>query len=256
MRIVLLANNWVGWRVTEWLRAQNTEIAALVVHPAARQKYGAEVLRSAGLAADRVFDSERLREDRTLRQIAGFRPDLGVSVLFGDILRPPFLSLFPAGVVNVHPALLPYNRGQYPNVWSIVDGTPAGVTLHYIDAGIDTGAVLAQREVPTTPFDTGESLYRRLERAAVALFQEAWPQLCAGTLAARPQPPGGTFHRTRDVEAIDEIDLTREYTAGRLLNILRARTFPPHKGAYFLAGGRKVYVRVQLIPEEDVEVGA
>jgi len=52
-----------------------------------------------------------------------------VSVLFDYILKPDFLGMFPGGTINLNPALLPYNRGQYPNVWSIVEGTPAGATI-------------------------------------------------------------------------------------------------------------------------------
>lgn len=250
---MLLVNNWVGWKVTEWLRDQGTEIAALVMHPPGRRKYGDETLRSAGLPPDAVFSAESLNDDGTVRRIAELNADLAVSILFDYILRPAFLSVFPQGGINVHPALLPYNRGQYPNVWSIVDGTPAGVTLHRMDSAVDAGDILAQREVPVTSSDTGETLYRRLEGASLTLFQEAWPLLCAGALKPRPQSGAGTCHRTRDVETIDELDLSREYIAGHLLNVLRARTFPPYKGAYFRDGHRRVYVRVQLIPEDDLE---
>ena len=253
MRVVLLVNNWLGWKVTEWLRQSGTDIAALVIHPPDRRTYGEETVRAAGLGQDAIFGAESLQDEVTLQRLGALRADLAVSILFGYLLRPPFLSLFPHGAVNIHPALLPYNRGQYPNVWSIVEGTPAGVTLHCIDGALDRGDILAQREVPVTAFDTGETLYRRLERASLELFQESWPLLVAGVMTPRPQSGEGSYHRTRDVEAIDEIDLDRAYGARHLLNVLRARTFPPHGGAYFRDGGRKVYVRVQLIPEEKLE---
>ena len=150
-------------------------------------------------------------------------------------------------MVNLHPAYLPYNRGQYPNVWSIIEGTPAGVTLHYIDEGIDTGGIIARREVPVEPVDTGESLYRKLEATALELFRETWPLIKAGRAQCLPQDKqAGTYHRTRDIEAIDAIDQERDYKAGDLLNLLRARTFPPYKGAYFTADGKRVYLRLQL----------
>jgi methionyl-tRNA formyltransferase len=72
-----------------------------------------------------------------------------------------------------------------------------------------------------------------------------------------PQSSGtGTFHHSRDVETIDEIQLDRNYTARELINILRARTFPPHPGAYFLDGGRKVYLRLQLLYEDELSEGS
>ena len=253
MRVVLLVNNWLGWKLTEWLRHSGADIAAMVMHPPGRRTYGEQTLRAADLSPEVIFSAESLQDEVTLQRVAALKAELAVSILFDYILRPPFLSLFPQGAVNLHPALLPYNRGQYPNVWSIVEGTPAGVTLHRIDAAVDRGDILAQREVPVTAFDTGETLYRRLEQASLELFQENWPLLLGGLLPPRPQSGEGTSHRTADVDAIDEIDLDRAYEAKQLINVLRARTFPPHRGAYFRDGGRKVYVRVQLIPEEKLE---
>ena len=248
MRIVYLGNNWLGWKILEWLKAGGEEIAALVMHPTDRRKFGAEIIAAAGVDPARVFDGTRLKEPAVMEAIRALKPDIGLSVLFGYILKEEFLSLFPRGVVNLHPALLPWNRGAYPNVWSIVDGTPAGATLHYIDKDVDTGDKIAQREVEVEPVDTGESLYRKLELASVELFKETWPHIKAGKVARTPQSRStpGTLHRTKDVGAIDEIDRERSYKAGELINILRARTFPPYKGAFFKVGGRTVYIRVSL----------
>ena len=168
--------------------------------------------------------------------------------MFGYLLKPEFLDRFPRGCINVHPGMLPYNRGAYPNVWSIIEGTPSGVTVHYIDEGIDTGDVISQREVPAGPTDTGESLYRRLEIAAVSLFADTWPEIAAGNAPRTPQSGDGpgTEHRVRDVETLDEIDLDAEYKAGKLIDVLRARTFPPYSGAYFMDNGEKIYMCLHL----------
>ncbi len=147
---------------------------------------------------------------------------------------------------------MPFNRGAHPNVWSIVEDTPAGVTLHYIDEGVDTGDTIAQRRVPIEPIDTGETLYRKLEKACVGLFKEVWPLIRCGKAERIPQrQTGGTFHRIRDTERIDQIDLDSPYTARELINIIRARTFAPYPGAYFCHEGRKAYMRLQLFYEDE-----
>lgn len=252
MRILYLGNNWVGWQVLRWLTVQQEEIVGLVVHEPHKQRYTEELLHAAGLPAERVFTGPQLRDPTVRSRIATLAPDIGLSVLFGYLLAPEFLTLFPRGVVNLHPALLPHNRGPYPNVWSIVDGTPSGVTLHYVDDGIDTGDVIAQCNVPVEPVDTGETLYRKLEQASVALFKEAWPKLKAGLIQRRPQPRGrGTCRRCSDVEAIDAIDPDRAYVARDLINVLRARTFPPYPGAYVTVDGRRIYLRLQLSYDAD-----
>lgn len=251
MRLLYMANNQLGWKVLEHLcAAGEDQIVGLVVHPPHKQKYREPIVATAGLPEANVFDGSRLREPDVLERIRELGCDAALSVLFGYILKPPFLQMFPRGVVNLHTSYLPYNRGAYPNVWSIVDDTPAGVTMHYIDEGVDSGDIIAQERVDACPTDTGESLYRKLEQAALDLFRTAWPKFRTGHTERRPQDGKGTYHRIADAEHIDRIDLDRTYKARELIDILRARTFPPHHGAYFECDGKRVYLRLSLEHEK------
>lgn len=254
MRILFLGNNRVAWQILNWLREQDEEIVGLVVHPPERRRFGDEIINSAGVHRQNIFDGSQLNNKEVLQAIRELKPEIGVSALFGYILYPEFLGLLPRGCVNIHPALLPYNRGAYPNVWSIVEGTPAGATIHYIDEGVDTGDIIAQKKISVEPIDTGKSLYHKLELAAVDLFKENWPLIRSGQAARIVQnKEQGTVHRVRDVESIDEINFDRTYTARELIDIIRARTFPPYPGAYFWHKGRKVYLRLQLLYGEELQ---
>lgn len=254
MRVFLLPNNWVGWQLTRWLKDQGEEIVGLAMHPSCRRAYGEQILESAGVDLSRVFDGSRLRDDGTVAEIRKLNADVAISLFFDYIFKPSFIDLFPSGVINLHPAYLPHNRGQHPNVWSIIDGTLAGVTLHYVDPGIDTGDIIAQSGVPVDAVDTGESLYRKLEKECVRLFEVAWSDVRDGSAPRQKQGPAdGPAHRLGDLDAIDEIKLDEHVSAQRLLDIIRGRTFPPYKGTYFLDGERKVYLRLQLLLEEDLE---
>lgn len=247
MRILYFSNNRLGWRIGEWLRDAGEDIVGLVLHPPERAKFSDRLIEATGVPPDRIFDATKLSDDSVVASLRSLGADIGLSVLFGYIVKPPVLQIPSGGCINLHPALLPYNRGAYPNVWSILDQTPAGVTLHYMDEGVDTGDVIAQVEVVVEPVDTGASLYQKLEEAAYALFRETWPAIREGRVSRTPQVrEGGTLHKTRDVESIDEIDLDRTYPAGHLIDVLRARTFPGFPGAYFLVDGRKVYLRLEL----------
>ena len=251
MRILYLGNNWVGWQVLLWLMEQGEEVIGLVVHPAPAQKFASEILEVADLPADQIFDGSQLRQSQTLDSIRSLGADICLSVFFGYILKSEFLSAFNKGVINLHPAYLPYNRGSYPNVWSIVEGTPAGATLHYVDPGTDTGDIIARRQVLVEPVDTGATLYRKLERACVDLFMETWPVIRSNRPPRHSQDcHQGTAHSVRDVAGIDCIDLDRMYTARELIDTIRARTFPPYAGSYFTHQGRRVYMRLQLSYEE------
>jgi methionyl-tRNA formyltransferase len=250
MRVLFLGNNSAAVKVMEWLRGQGVEIAGLVVHPETRQKFAAELVAVSGVPPERIFDGSKLRDPATLAHVSALGAEIGISVYFGYLLTGEFLRTFANGVINLHPSLLPYNRGAYPNVWPIIEGTPAGVSLHFIDEGVDTGDIIAQCEVPLRLTDTGESLHRRLEDEAVKLFTEAWPCIAAGRAPRVPQcSQSGTFRRTRDVAGIDAIDPDRLYRAQDLIDLIRARTFPPHKGAYLAANGKKIYLRLELEEE-------
>jgi methionyl-tRNA formyltransferase len=254
VRIVYLANNRLGVRVLRWLVAEGEEVVGLGLHPPQKRVMGAEMLATAALPADRVLTGESIRTGECTERVCAMDPDIIVSVLFGYVLPAEILGIPRHGCVNLHPAYLPYNRGAFPNVWCIVDGTPAGVTLHYMDRGIDTGRIIAQEQVPVSPCDTGEALYRKLELAGMSLFKTAWPAIRLGRVSCVAQQHcHGTSHRVQDVEKIDRIDLDATYTGRHLIDLLRARTFPPHKGAYFEAEGRRIYIRVDLQYEEDLQ---
>jgi methionyl-tRNA formyltransferase len=124
--------------------------------------------------------------------------DLIVSYGYRHILRD--LSI-PA--VNLHISLLPWNRGADPNLWSWMDNTPKGVTLHWIDEGIDTGDIIAQVEVAMGD-ETLTTSYAKLKRSAEALFMEYWDAIKDGTAPRRKQDGCGSFHRAKDKPALPD----------------------------------------------------
>jgi methionyl-tRNA formyltransferase len=204
-----------------------------------------------------VWTAPELRAPATVAAIRAVRPDLGVSGWFGYILKPELLQCFSVGCVNLHPAYLPFNGGWHTNVWPILDGSPAGVTLHFIDQGVDTGDIIAQRLVPVRATDTGGSLHQRLTVEMAELFKASWPSLREGRSPRTPQDHSrATHHKKAELAAIDHIDLQRRTTGREWLNLLRARTYPPYPSAYFLEQGQRVYVRVQLREAPDDSPGA
>lgn len=251
MRYVYLANGELGAKVLRWLVDRGTPPVGLVVHPPEAARSRSEIETISELPPGGRIDAARLRTSDGVDWLRGLRPDWLVSVLFGGILRDAVIGTARLGAVNLHPAFLPYNRGAYPNVWSIVERTPAGVTLHHIAPGapVDSGDIIAQRPVEVLPTDTGATLHRRLEEAAFELFRDSWPLIEKGDPPRRPQPPGGTTHRRSDVERIDRIDPDAVVRAGDLIDVLRARTFTPYSGAYLDLGGRRIQIKVELAEE-------
>ncbi len=141
--------------------------------------------------------------DRMDEQFLDEHPvDLLVSHGYRHILRPAILDRFPGRAVNLHISYLPWNRGADPNLWSFIDNTPKGVSIHYLDAGIDTGDIIAQRLVE---FGAGETLgtsYARLQKEIAQLFAENWNRIRSGTCEAVKQAGAGSFHRVADRERV------------------------------------------------------
>jgi hypothetical protein len=122
------------------------------------------------------------------------RIDLVICFGYGRILHRDVLRRVVG--INVHPGYLPYNRGPNPNLWAILDGTPRGVTIHYIDPGVDTGDIIAQRPVPLPEEGvvTLQSTFNQLVEEGVALFAKTWPEIRAGRNQRIRQPDGGTAY--------------------------------------------------------------
>ncbi len=137
--------------------------------------------------------------------------DICVSALYTHILEPDFIRVFPKGVVNLHPSLLPYCRGASPAFWAMAYGLPAGVTIHYIDEGIDTGNIIAQQFVRYYPNTICRDLYDHCLYSGVELFKSVWQSIEAGTNRSVPQPNHrATFHRVKELPGPFVFDLTAE----------------------------------------------
>lgn len=190
-----------------------------------------------------------LTEKEQLSLIKELEPELVISAGFEHKVPEEIIDIPEKGIVNVHPSYLPYNKGSHPYIWSIIDETPAGVSIHYMSPEIDEGPIIAKKEVMVTPEDTGKTLYNRLTRTSVQLFKDNWEKISNG-VDAKPQEEEGTTHYSRELEEISELDLNEEITVGDFINRLRALTFPPHKSAYFELYGKKYFVEID-IREED-----
>jgi len=92
--------------------------------------------------------------------------DLVVLAGFMRIVGPVFLAAYPRRIINIHPSLLPKYRGANAAAQALAAGDKmTGCTVHYVDAGVDTGEIIAQREVPVEPGDTADTLQARIQAA-------------------------------------------------------------------------------------------
>lgn len=194
-----------------------------------------------------VFVHSMLTTKEQVSLVKDIEPDYLISCGYSYRVPENILDIPTRGCLNLHPGYLPYNRGANPNVWSIVEGTPAGVTLHYMDSGIDTGDIISQREVSTSFSDTGKDLHERLEDAQVNLFKEVWQDVVSGNASSNPQElDAGTYHRTGEFEEICRLDPDETVQVKGLINRIRALTFPPYDNAKIEVDGETYYVEINI----------
>jgi len=250
VRVALLANGDIGARIARYLLHAGDEICGLVLHPPGEQRAADLILSTFGGRLPDIAELDASRDEAVLCDwLRRWTPELLVSVFYGYRIPSSALGLAPGGGINVHPSFLPYHRGRNPNVWTLIEGTPGGATIHHIAETLDTGDVISRRVTAVRPTDTAETLYARLLDTCVTLFEDTWPAFRCGAAprirqADLPEQP--CTHLARELTAADEIDLDGTYTGRQLLNLLRARTFPPHPAAWFREQGRKIFVRVEL----------
>lgn len=135
--------------------------------------------------------------------IDALQPDMLISYNYRHLIREDVLSRLGAKAINLHISLLPWNRGAHPNVWSFLDETLKGVTIHLIDKGIDTGDILLQQEVFfDEEAETLDSSYKKLHQEIQKLFITHWDDLKHGRLSARKQIGIGTKHYARECEKL------------------------------------------------------
>ena len=131
---------------------------------------------------------DRSAWDRALAAaVSAHQPDLVVSAGFMKIVGPAVLEAFGGRLVNTHPALLPAFPGAHAVRDALAAGVPAtGATVHLVDAGVDTGPVLAQREVPVEPDDDEARLHERIKTAERELLVETVARLVTAARTAAP----------------------------------------------------------------------
>jgi len=128
--------------------------------------------------------------------------DFLVSHGYRHIIKKEVIDRFPNKIINLHISFLPYNRGSDPNFWSFIDHTPKGVTIHLIGEGVDTGAILVQKEVFFSGNETLKTSYDILQNEIQTLFRENWTKIKNGDIAPQKQIGPGTFHRMKDKECM------------------------------------------------------
>ncbi len=249
MIITYAANNKNGLNVLKELKRQNIEIEYLIIHPEGKGKYVEEIKKESNTKKENIIIWDKKSKEGMLEKLKSKKSEILLSVNFGYKFPREILEIYKKPL-NLHMSFLPYNQGSNPNVWSIIEGTPAGVTIHEMAEKIDEGRIIYQEEVEKDITDNGKTLYEKLEKKSIEIIKREFKNIINGKYIPK-ENTGGTVHYAKDFKKICEIDMQKEYKAKDLINRLRALTYPPYKNAYFIdENGEKIYIEIKLSRDE------
>jgi methionyl-tRNA formyltransferase len=193
------------------------------------------------LAAQRLniplVQPQTLRDPAELDAIRALRPDVGIVVAYGEILRPAALEIPPLGYLNIHPSLLPLYRGPAPIAGAILAGdSETGVTVMQLDRGMDSGPILAQATVPLPHTARTGPLTEELMQLGARLLLDVLPRYVAGELALQPQDHSQATYTRMLKKSDGQID----WALPALVIERTIRAYDPWPGAFTWWNGQQL----------------
>lgn len=195
-----------------------------------------------------VFQPERVKRPEAVDRLRTYEADVFIVAAFGQILSREILDLPSYGCLNIHASLLPRYRGASPIQHVIIDGEErTGITIMQMDAGIDTGDILYQKEIPIDRQDTYQSLYGKLTALGGETVVEALEMLRQGALIPRKQAEEESCYAPLITKEMGRIDFSRDaFSIERLIHGMN-----PWPSAYTSYQGKQLKIWEALAREEE-----
>jgi methionyl-tRNA formyltransferase len=194
MRVLFIGTGEIGVPVLRWLIESNEhELIGVVTQPdkpvGREQRIEAPSIKTAVAETSvPVLQPKRIKAEEAVAQIRELAPEVIVVMAYGQILPRAVLDIPRIACLNLHASLLPRHRGAAPIQAAIVAGDhETGISVMYMDEGLDTGDVLLQKQIAIADDETGGSLHDRLAEIAPGALEEALTALRAGTAPRVPQ---------------------------------------------------------------------
>ncbi len=254
MRVLFIGTGDIGLPSLEWLLGSSEhDVVGVVTQPdkpvGRKQVLMPSQIKVRAQAADvQVIQPQKIRH--AVAELQAFEADVAVVVAYGQILSRAVLDVPKFGCLNIHASLLPRHRGAAPIQAAIRDGdSETGVTLMFMDEGLDTGDILLMKRLPIGSDDTGGSLHDKLAQMAPAALAEALALLAAGNAPRVRQDEAQATHVRKLSRQDGRIEWSR--SALELDRLIRAYTPWPGTACVFRGMQMKVH-RAEPIADANV----
>ena len=257
MRVVYLGSGDIGLPVLQWLGdAAGVELAGVVTQPDRPAGRGLQlkpcaIKESALRFGVPVLQPERIRRPDAVAEIAALRPDLLVVMAYGQILPQELLDVPKIGALNLHASLLPRHRGAAPvHAAVLADDAQSGITVMWMDAGLDTGDILLAKECPIGGDTTAGTLHDELAALAPLALSEALDLIREGRAPRTKQDETLATYAPKLTRSSGAIDWAK--SADDIARMVRGlHPWPGCTAELELAGGKRITVKVHRAAATD-----
>ncbi|MGI8436488.1 MAG: methionyl-tRNA formyltransferase [Chthoniobacterales bacterium] len=250
MRVVFIGTGDIGVPVLRWLiDSREHELVGVVTQPdkpvGREQRILPTPIKAAlGVFPAPVLQPKRIKSEEAIAEIRALQSEVAVVMAYGQILPRAVLDIPTVACLNLHASLLPRHRGAAPIQSAIAAGDPeSGLTVMYMDEGLDTGDILLESRLALAPNETGGSLHNRLSEMAPTALAEALALLAAGNAPRQAQDSGAATYAPKLEREHGRVDWSEpvEVTERKI------RAFNPWPGSYVIlrnANGREAKLKI------------
>jgi methionyl-tRNA formyltransferase len=154
--------------------------------------------------------------------------------------------------INIHPGYNPNNRGVFPQVFSIINKKPLGITIHEMDELLDHGPIIKQKQVFVSSWETSKDVYKRILEEELNLIDKYLIDIIEKRYITRDSTNEGNINYIKDFKKICKLDLEERLTMAEAIDKLRALTFEGYRNAYFIdENNNKVWVEIKLEKDDN-----
>jgi methionyl-tRNA formyltransferase len=252
MKFAFAGDRKISCSILKFIISKGYKPSALLVSDFDKASHDDELIEISGLEESLVFRGNEFKNPKAIEFLSSLGLDYIFGIHFPYIIPAEILAIPKIGVVNLHPAFLPYNKGWHTPSWAIIERCLYGATLHFMEEALDEGDIIHQKKIDVYPIDTANSLYKRVLKLEEEVFYESFDSLTRLKPNRIKQLDKGTSHQKKELKALQEINMSENSNAIDLINKIRALTTNDEKeAAYFIVDDKKIGVQINLFYQNE-----
>ena len=186
------------------------------------------------------FNSNKPCQNKKLMFTIQDETYLGFNLGFNYLISKKFLKKIK--IVNPHPSYLPFNKGSHHSFWSIIDGTPAGATIHWMNSKFDSGNIIKRQKLKLDKYISAEIIQKKSENLSIKLLSEVINKILKNFSNSIKQKKG-TYHFKKDINTKDTLKYNQSIKIKDLFKLIRA-TYNKENGFYIQLKNEKFFIKI------------